>query len=215
MTEKGNYIPALKFGFLTALFDPFLRIFIPEIKFKEAVIKQAEIKSIARVLDFGCGTGTMVILMKSKYPDTLITGIDIDRDILKIAANKVADRGLKIKLDHYQGSSLPYPDHYFDRVVSSLVFHHLTSDQKLAVLKEIRRVLKPGGTLHIGDLGKPRNFLMKAIAQFLKRFEPIEDNIQGLLPEFMEKSGFEAVTETQYFNTALGTLSIYKGDKLQ
>jgi ubiquinone/menaquinone biosynthesis C-methylase UbiE len=77
-----------------------------------------------------------------------------------------------------------------------MVFHHLTSNQKWAVLKEIRRVLKPGGVLHIGDIGKQRGFFMNAIAQFLKNFEPIEDNIKGLIPDFIEKSGFEAVLET-------------------
>jgi hypothetical protein len=63
----------------------------------------------------------------------------------------------------------------------------------------------------VSSLG--RGFFMNAIAQFLKNFEPIEDNIKGLIPDFIEKSGFEAVHETQHFNTVIGTLSLYQAVK--
>jgi ubiquinone/menaquinone biosynthesis C-methylase UbiE len=56
--------------------------------------------------------------------------------------------------------SLPYGDATYDRIVSSLVFHHMSLDNKAKALGEAHRVLRSGGELHIADFGKPQNTLM-------------------------------------------------------
>lgn len=213
MAEKEKYIPALKFGFLTPFFDSFLGRIMPEAKFKETLINEARLNGHEQILDFGCGTGTLVIMLKKKYPDAAITGVDIDPNILKIAGDKTTKLKLDIRLDTYEGRSLPYPDNYFDKVMSSLVFHHLTSDQKVNVLKEIYRILKPGGTLHIGDMGVQHGIMMHLVASILRKLEPIDDNIKGLIPEFMNQAGFKSVREAYHLNTSIGTLAIYSGVK--
>lgn len=214
MQASGNkHILALKFDFLTKLYDPLIKIVMPENLFKNTLIEQVNILSGHRVLDFGCGTGTLTIMAKTKSPESIIIGIDVDEKIIDIAKKKIARQRLDIKIDKYDGNAMPYENESFDKVISSLVFHHLMGEQKGNILKEIYRILKPNGEIHIVDFGRPRNRIMKLISYFLQLFEPITDNIKGLIPDYLKTAGFIDVGENKYFNTVFGTLSLYNARK--
>ena len=95
---------------------------------------------------------------------------------------------------------LPYPDASFDRVVSSLFFHHLVLADKERTIAEIVRVLRPGGELHVADWGQPRSLPARAGAVAIRRFdgdEPTRDNLAGRLPELFEAGGLEDRHEPQ------------------
>ncbi|MFA4935875.1 MAG: class I SAM-dependent methyltransferase [Candidatus Methanoperedens sp.] len=207
-----KYIPALGFEWLTPLYDPLIQ-FMRESTFKRSLVEQANIKNGYRVLDIGCGTATLTILIKKAYPGAEVTGLDGDPKILEIAGTKVARAGLDIKLDRGMSFDLPYPDGSFDRVVSSLVFHHLTRENKARTFKEIFRVLSSGGELHVADFGKPHNALMFLSSLIFRHFEETRDNIRGLLPEMFQKTGFDRVEETARYTTLFGTLSLYRARK--
>ncbi len=124
--------------------------------------------------------------------------------------------GLEINLDLYDGHTFPYADNSFDKVFSSLVFHQLDQSTKLSSLKEIYRVLKPNGTLIIGDWGEAKNKLMRFtfyFVQMLDGFKTTDDNVKGLLPSFIKQAGFKDVAETNFINTRLGTYSYYQATK--
>ena len=207
-----RYIPALRFEWLSTLYDPVM-LLMRESTFKRTLVEQANIKNGYRLLDVGCGTATLTILIKKAYPGTEVTGLDGDPKILGIARAKVAKEGLGIFLDTGMSFELPYPDSSFDRVVSSLVFHHLTTENKARTFKDIFRVLKPGGELHVADFGKPHNALMYLISLVFRHLEETGDNIDGLLPEMFRKAGFDRAEETARFMTVFGTLSLYRAIK--
>ncbi len=172
------------------------------------------LKKSHRILDLGCGTATLTILIKKACPEAEVTGLDGDPEILEIARSKVAEAKLDIALDEGMGFELPYPDGSFDRVVSSLVLHHLTHENKTRTFEEILRVLRPGGELHIADFGKPHNAFMFLISLVFRHLEETSDNIKGLLPEMFRNTGFEHVEETMRFMTVFGTLSLYRARKI-
>ncbi|MFF3926490.1 class I SAM-dependent methyltransferase [Paenibacillus lactis] len=213
---KSDYIPALRFHWLTSFYDSVLRWTMRESTFKNQLIKQVQSYPGQRILDLGCGTGTLTVQLKQSYPESKVTGLDIDPDVLRISEAKAAQRYLDIKFDQGNSYELPYPDHSFDRVVTSLMFHHLTTTNKLQTLKEIFRVLKPEGELHIADWGKAKNGFMRVAyysIQILDGFSTTTDNVKGLLPGFALKAGFNTMNETKQYATLYGSLSLYKAKK--
>lgn len=214
--KQQSYIPALAYRSLTGLYDPLVRITTRERRFKAALLQQARLRAGQQVLDLACGTATLTIAAKRMQPLADISGVDGDPDILARARVKAAKAKAELKFDESLSQHLPYADSSFDVVLSSLFFHHIDRENKLATLSEVRRVLKPGAELHIADWGKAANPLMRVvfvIVQMLDGFAPTTDNVAGRLPEFLRASGFKEVEETQRFSTVLGTLALYRATR--
>jgi ubiquinone/menaquinone biosynthesis C-methylase UbiE len=166
------------------------------------------------VLDLGCGTGTLTLLIKQMHPETKVIGLDIDPKVLAIARAKAAKAGVAIALQRSMAFQLPYADNSFDRVLSSLVLHHLTTDNKRRTLREVYRVLRPGGELHVVDFGKPYSPFTYLLSVVIQRFEEATDNVKGLLPEMFRTAGFDAVDELAHYTTIVGGLSLYRAQKV-
>jgi ubiquinone/menaquinone biosynthesis C-methylase UbiE len=210
MVSKTKFIPALSFRWLTPLYDPFLRWGMRERSYKLHLIRQANIRSGMRVLDLGCGTGTLTIMIKQTHPKADVVGLDGDQAILDIARTKSQQAGVNITFDLGMAFQLPYPNNSFDRVLSSLVIHHLGTENKQRAMQEIYRVLHLGGELHVVDFGKPRSIYSLLISLVMRRLEEAGDNIHGLLPEMMRSAGFTQVEETAQYATIVGGLSLYR-----
>lgn len=214
--SNERYIPALRFNWLTPIYDPVVQMTTRENVFKTALVNQIEVKEGQSILDLACGTGTLTILLKQAASESEVTGLDGDRKILEMAKNKAHLEGLHINFERGFSQQMSYSDESFDHVVSSLFFHHLIQESKLETFREVWRVLKPHGEFHIADWGHPRNQLMKIGSFFIKvldGFEMTSDNFNGNLPELIKKAGFEKVEETKYFNTLFGTIRLYKSLK--
>ena len=214
--DRSKYIPALRYVWLTGFYDTVMDKMMREITFKQALVRQARVKKGHRVLDLGCGTATLTLLIKQAHPDAEVTGLDGDPKALGIGRAKVARSGLTINLDEGMAFDLPYPDHSFDRVFSGLLFHHLTREDKVRTLKEIYRVLRPGGELHVADWGKAGNALMRSaffLVQLLDGFKTTTDNVIGLLRDFFSKAGLQDVQVTAGYTTMFGTMALYQARK--
>lgn len=194
----GRYIPALGYRWLTPLYDPVVRWTTRERAVKAALIEQVRLQPGERALDLACGSATLTIAAKQKTPAADIVGVDGDEGILGQARRKAGQAGVGLSFDRALSHELPYPDGAFDVVMSSLFFHHLTRTAKLATLREVHRVLKPGGRLHIADWGGASNPLMRAaffLVQLLDGFETTADNVAGRMPALIAEAGFVDVSD--------------------
>jgi ubiquinone/menaquinone biosynthesis C-methylase UbiE len=216
MTNKKKFTPALGYNWLTDLYDLAIKLTMPERKFRTKLINLLNPKDYESILEFGFGTGQNIILAYQRNTKTNFTGVDIDPKVKQIADNKKDKLGIKLNLDLYDGKTFPYADNSFDKVFSSLVFHHLDKESKSSSLNEIYRVLKPNGQLIIGDWGKAKSKIMRVafyVVQIFDGFKTTNDNVNGFLPKYIEKVGFKKVVETDFINTTIGTYSYYRATK--
>ena len=120
------------------------------------------------MLDHGCGTAALAILIKKAQPGADVIGIDGDRKSLDAALAKTRKQGVNIPLFDAMVFDLPCRDNYFDRVFAGMLFHHLTTKDKILAAEEMYRIPKPGGELHVADFGRPQNALMAYIARIMR-----------------------------------------------
>jgi len=212
MKTHARYIHAFGPAILTRFYDPMMRI-LREEKFKGRLIELARIQPGQRILDVGCGTGTLALLIQQRHPDTDVHGIDGDPKILEIARDKAARARATIAFECAMAWELPYPDATFDLVVSSLVFHHLATDDKRRAAGEILRVLRPSGTLLLADFGPPSNMVGKAIASIVRRFDEVSDHVTERLPRILTDAGFSDVAEIDRFETHIVPITYLRGCK--
>ncbi len=97
------------------------------------------------VLDLGCGSGRALGMLAQRYAPRRLIGVDIDAGMLAIAAARAARDGVQAEFLHGAISQLALPDGSVDMVFCHQTFHHLVEQE--AALREIRRVLRPGGML--------------------------------------------------------------------
>ena len=211
-----RYVPALRHDWLTPFYDVIVKFTTRERRFKRALIGQARLEPGLRVLDLATGSGTLALWMKQCQPTLDLAAVDGDPSILAIARRKAAKANAEIHWLQALSTELPFPALHFDRVVSSLFFHHLTWDAKLRTAREVFRVTKAGGELHVADWGRPQGRLMRGLfvgIQLFDGFENTRDNVAGRLVPLFEQAGFVDVTTTQAFNTMFGTLALYRATK--
>lgn len=214
--DPNAYIPPLRFHFLTGFYDALVRWTTREAVFKDALLAQLGSVPGERLLDVGCGTATLSVELARRFPEARVVGLDADAAALSIARAKAADARVRLDLEQAFADRMPFAPASFDCAVSSLFFHHLRPDTKRAVLAEILRVLKPGGSLHVADWGRPGGLAMRTaflLVQVLDGFETTRDSVAGVLPDLMSEAGFAGVRHTRDFATALGTMALYSAAK--
>ena len=215
-SSKERYIPALGYRWLTPAYDFVVAHTTREEAFKQRLLSQADIRDGHRVLDLGCGTGTFAIQIKGAYPETQMFCIDGDGQVLSMAQAKARLANKAVHFFRCFSSHLPFSDRSFDRAVSTLFFHHLHSSEKLDSIREVYRVLRPGGQFHVADWGKPGTSLMKLLfysIRILDGFENTQDNADGRLLQLIQQAGFERVLLCGELSTVYGIMALYSACK--
>ncbi|MGK4007239.1 class I SAM-dependent methyltransferase [Sorangium sp. So ce1036] len=213
MNTTARYIHALGPAALTRFYDPVVRWVMREDAFRSRVLTHAELAPGQRLLDVGCGTGTLALLAKQRHPGVEVRGVDGDDKVLALAREKDERAGAGVRFERALAWALPYPDGTFDRVVSTLMFHHLTADDKQRTAREIVRVLRPGGALVLADLGSPRSAPGRALARALFRASRFEDHLAGRLPALLAGAGLSEVAEVDQHDVGPLPIAVIRGHK--
>lgn len=148
---RRDYMPPMGKTWLVPLYDPYSRLVGAE-RLHRRLLDEAALRPDEQVLEIGCGTGNLLLLAHRLTPGVVTTGLDPDRAALARAARKARRRGVDLRLDLGYADALPYPDESVDVVLSSLMLHHLPDEVKVAAFREVRRVLRPEGRLHLFDI---------------------------------------------------------------
>jgi ubiquinone/menaquinone biosynthesis C-methylase UbiE len=215
-TTHEPYLKAAGSDRLAPYYDLMARLGMRECHLKGRVIELAQLAPATRVLDLGCGTGTLVLMARRRCPEATVIGLDGDPTILGIARRKAERAGIPVQLDKGMAYALPYADGSFGAVVSTLTFHHLTPDQQERALREMRRVLRPGGRLVIADLTRPHNRLMRLVQRLHVRLRchgqhgvpSAGDPHLRRLEDLLTANGWRSSAPTERSMSAMGTIAL-------
>jgi ubiquinone/menaquinone biosynthesis C-methylase UbiE len=209
-SRPHGYVPAAGRDWLLPLYDPLVALLLPEQRVRRAFLERAGILPRHRVLDVGCGTGTLAVLLKREWPETTVVGLDGDPKALAIAARKARAAGVEIQLDEGFSYALPYPDACFERVLSTLVLHHLDPEDKVRTLAEIRRVMQPDGAFLLMDFGSPVTWSERLLGRLTQHRHALSDHGEGRLPELLREAGFSRVDELDQHSIGVGRIRSWR-----
>jgi ubiquinone/menaquinone biosynthesis C-methylase UbiE len=166
------------------------------------------------VVDVGCGTGSLALLLAHVQPRARIVGVDPDPDVLAVARRKAEDAGVPLEWKVGMGDALEeiVGAGAAGVVVSSLVLHQCPMAMKRAVLASMHAILAPGGRLVIADYGWQRTRAMRlafGVVQLADGAANTQPNADGVLPGLLSEAGFGDVREVEVVPTITGSISVY------
>jgi ubiquinone/menaquinone biosynthesis C-methylase UbiE len=180
-------------------------------QFRNRTLAVAALRPGDRVIDVGCGTGVLTRRAADAIASTgEVWGIDPAPDMIRMAMQTETETGNSARFRLAAVEALPFEDASFDVALASLVLHHLPPDLKRAGLKEVYRVLKPGGRLIVVDLDRPRHWLWR-IAFWPLCFNPnTRDHLSGQTASILANAGFVPVVAVGDWARLLTTWSARK-----
>jgi ubiquinone/menaquinone biosynthesis C-methylase UbiE len=208
---EHDYIPAAGRDALLPAYDLLTRV-LGMNKAYDALVAQAELVDGLRVLEIGCGTGNVTTRVKRAAPGADVVGCDPDPLALARAQRKA--HGMSgIRFERAYAQELPFADGEFDRVLSSMMLHHLDDDVKAAAAVEVYRVLRPGGTLHIVDIGGHTTGHHGLAARWMKDNPHAAGNLGDAIPRLLRTAGFDCTEVGTRRNRFIGRLTFYRATR--
>jgi ubiquinone/menaquinone biosynthesis C-methylase UbiE len=204
-----RYLPGMSKHWLLPLYDPLVRMLRID-SHHHRLVDLAAIQAGERVLEIGCGTGNLTVMIKRLHPEADVIGIDPDDKALSRARRKAGRKRLALEFDRALAQRLPYGDASFDCVVSAFMFHHLDAEVKRRALAEALRVLTQDGRLLLVDFGGVVEHSDGLMGRVQHRRKHLAGNLGEQIPELVRAAGFEDAGEIEHRVTRLGRITFYK-----
>ncbi len=194
-------------GYLTSsaavTYDPITQYVLPP---NEMLVRQALLDAIrchpCRIVDLGCGTGSMTLMLQQKFPTAEVIGLDLSPYLLVVASHKAVQRNRTLQTNavqwvHGNAESTTLADQSVDLVTAALLFHETPPAVSQTIVREAYRLLKPGGELVVLDGNQATLRHTEWLTQIFE--EPyIRDYAAGNLAQWLTTAGFGDV-HTQDF----------------
>ena len=174
-------------------YDPITQYALPpnETWVRKSLIDTIQVRPL-RILDLGCGTGSMALMLKQKFPHTEVVGCDLSPYMLAIAEDRATKARQNITLRHSNAEQTGFPDESFDLVTVSLLFHETPTSISQTILHEAYRLLRTGGEVLILD-GNQK--ILRQVGWLNHIFETADTDeyAEGNLDAWLGAAGFGAV----------------------
>jgi ubiquinone/menaquinone biosynthesis C-methylase UbiE len=208
-STSRSYVPAAGKHWRLPFYDLLAKLLGADAS-RALLTEQAACRAGDRVLEIGCGTGSLLLAVRKAQPGAEIIGLDPDPAALAIARRKAGRAGGDIQLDEGFADALPYPDASFDRVLSSFMYHHLPRQVKVDTLREVRRVLKPGGRFHMADFAPGRSHRRGFLGHLIHADRHLKDNAQDRVLAALRDAGLVDAQVLAVRPSRIGSTAYYQ-----
>lgn len=177
-------------GYMARYYDLIMALmtFGREKTFRHMTIELAQLMPGDKVLEVGCGTGTLTIAAKAQVGSPgEVVGIDIAPEMVAVASSKATRKCVDVSFQAGSIENIPFPDNRFDVVMCSFSIHHMPEDVRREGFTEIYRVLKSGGRLFILDFASPDKPWQRRFVQ-MHFGHMMQHDVRELAPVLKENS---------------------------
>lgn len=208
----------IRFRFFKFLYDRFFFFMVRDQSWQESLIASLAPETNNRILDFGPGSSSTAVALALRYPNATIVGADPDPKAVEKARQSIARRQIEnvTVIESPLHGRLPFDACSFDRAVCVLTFHDCWPDKKVGIAKEMMRVLRRGGTLHVADYDRPDTPGEQAIltlTRYISGAAAAEPHVTGNWTEFLKKAGFSGIRRQSSHSVRVGRIAVVRALK--
>src|SRR5215510_4873580 len=202
--SQREFLPAAGRDLFLPLYDPIVSLMGFD-RARRELISAASLRAGQRILDIGCGTGTLVVMLKRQYASSEVAGLDPDTKALRRARIKAKQAGVSVQFDQAFADKLPYKDDSFEHIFSSFMFHHLEERERENMLREVLRILTPSGSFHLLDFVSNHDS-HGLLDRWFQSHARMKDNSDATIFELMSSVGLTNAAKVKEGSMLFGLL---------